>query len=170
MLVHSFPLWQVGLLDVFGFESLETNSLEQLCINYANESMHALYLGHVFQGSELDDHLIESLLGEDAGRLDNRPCLALIEAPPNGVLHLLDHQCKAPASSEESFCIAVNVKHRDSAFFTVHTPAEGCNPMCPGCNPIAPGQQPYVRRCPSSQRPAVTTRAPGSSCGTSRGT
>ena len=92
---HTFRSWQVGLLDVFGFESLETNSLEQLCINYANESMHALYLGHVFQGSELDDHLIESLLGEDAGRLDNRPCLALIEAPPNGVLHLLDHQCKA---------------------------------------------------------------------------
>ena len=46
---HTFPSWQVGLLDVFGFESLETNSLEQLCINYANESMHALYLGHVFQ-------------------------------------------------------------------------------------------------------------------------
>ena len=45
----------IGLLDLFGYEDLiGNNSLEQMLINYANDSIHKLYIDIVFKDEQHD--------------------------------------------------------------------------------------------------------------------
>merc|ERR1719474_91498 len=89
----------IGLLDIFGFEIFNKNSLEQLCINFCNEKLQQLFNFTVFK---LEERVYKS---EDIGVdhvpfIDNQPILDLIEKKPKALLPMLDEEAKIPGGSE----------------------------------------------------------------------
>ena len=107
----------IGLLDVFGFEFFGTNnSFEQLAINFANEKLQQFFLKFVFKSEELE-YEREQVRWTPIEYQDNQGCIDLIEKTPNGLLRMLDTQCKTPKASDHSFAVAVNKEHKKHDFF-----------------------------------------------------
>ena len=91
----------VGILDIFGFEIFETNSLEQLCINFTNEKLQATFNQAVFQAA-MEENAEEGVTVEvaDMSEIDNTETIELLEARPNGILGLINEECVVPRGSD----------------------------------------------------------------------
>ncbi|KNC46294.1 uncharacterized protein AMSG_02747 [Thecamonas trahens ATCC 50062] len=100
----------VGILDIFGFEIFETNSFEQLCINYTNEKLQQHFNQHTFK-LEQQLYAAEGISYTAVTFVDNQPCLDLIEGKPAGILHVLDEEVLAPSGSDARFVDKLLTKH-----------------------------------------------------------
>ena len=69
----------IALLDIFGFESFQTNRFEQLCINYANEKLQQKFTEDVFRTVQ-QEYQDEGLEWELIGYKDNADVLELMES------------------------------------------------------------------------------------------
>ncbi|KAL1524497.1 hypothetical protein AB1Y20_019391 [Prymnesium parvum] len=112
----------VSILDMFGFECFDSNSLEQLLINYANEKLQAQFIAVVLKLEEQEyerEGLEWDAIG--VGSHSDAP-LRLIE-DPMGILSLLEEQARLEAGSDERFCRALNTHHEKHAGARQHAAA-----------------------------------------------
>ncbi|KAG7302890.1 hypothetical protein JYU34_012876 [Plutella xylostella] len=101
---------RISLLDIFGFEDLEENSFEQLCINYANETLQHYFNKHIFK-LEQQEYQKERLEWTHLAWNDNSPVIQLLSKKPVGILHLLDDESNFPRASDASFLEKCHYNH-----------------------------------------------------------
>lgn len=89
--VASFEGAMIGVLDIFGFEIFESNSFEQLCINFVNERLQQIFIELTLK-TEQEEYKAEGIPWTDIDYYNNKPVCDLIEGRP-GILSLLDDTC-----------------------------------------------------------------------------
>ncbi|OQR94962.1 myosin-like protein [Achlya hypogyna] len=89
----------IGVVDIFGFEIFASNSLEQLCINFANEKLQQLFAKYVFE-MEQAEYAAEAIPWSFVEYPNNDACVVMFEARPFGVFSLLDEQCVVPRGND----------------------------------------------------------------------
>ncbi|XP_040496871.1 unconventional myosin-XIX isoform X2 [Ursus maritimus] len=122
----------IGLLDVYGFESFPNNSLEQLCINYANEKLQQHFVAHYLRAQQ-EEYAVEGLEWSFVTYQDNQTCLDLIEGSPISICSLINEECRLnrPSSAAQlqtriesalagSPCLGHNKLSREPSFIVVH--------------------------------------------------
>uniref|UniRef100_A0A8D0AC60 Myosin IXb n=1 Tax=Sander lucioperca TaxID=283035 RepID=A0A8D0AC60_SANLU len=113
---ESVSCLSIGVLDMFGFENLQTNSFEQLCINYTNEKLQYYINQHIFK-FEQEDYVSEGITWQNVDYTDNTGCIQLISEKSTGLFNLLDKESNLPKATDETLLDKLKQQHQDNPFF-----------------------------------------------------
>lgn len=106
----------IGVLDIFGFESFQHNSFEQLCINYCNETLQQHFNQFVFI-HEQSLYQMEEISWDFISFPNNDRVLSLLEDRKVGIFAICD----------------------DMGRFAYSTPSTLLNKFCEICGDAGPG-------------------------------
>nr|CDS17618.1 myosin XV [Echinococcus granulosus] len=106
----------ISLLDIYGFENLPSNSLEQLCINYANENLQLFFNRYVFE-LEQAEYSSEGVSWSYITFPDNRVIINLLTGKPDGIFHILNDEAYLGQGNDLSFIQKSHAAHRNNPHY-----------------------------------------------------
>ncbi|CAI2728563.1 unnamed protein product [Schistosoma spindalis] len=109
----------IALLDIYGFENLPTNSLEQFCINYTNENLQQFFNHYIFE-LEQDEYRAENISWQYVQFPDNQPIIDLIAGKPNGIMHLCNDEASLVTGTDKSFLRQCQYHHKNHPNFKMN--------------------------------------------------
>lgn len=103
----------IGILDIYGFEIFDTNSFEQLCINYVNEKLQQIFIQLTLR-TEQEEYEREQITWTPIQYFDNKVVCELIEEKrPPGVFAALNDACATahadPGAADGTFVQRLNM-------------------------------------------------------------
>jgi myosin protein heavy chain len=116
----------IGIVDIFGFEVFASNSLEQLCINFANEKLQSLFTRAVFVET-LRAYEADGISADEITYVDNAHIIRLFDEPKVGVWSLLTEECIVPKGSDGGFGEKLHMAQKKAGALSAvkgHTPSE----------------------------------------------
>uniref|UniRef100_A0A8C4JHK7 Myosin IH n=1 Tax=Dromaius novaehollandiae TaxID=8790 RepID=A0A8C4JHK7_DRONO len=114
----------IGLLDIYGFEVLDTNSFEQFCINYCNEKLQQLLIEMTLK-AEQEEYELEGIEWEPIPYFNNKIICDLVEQKYKGIISILDEECLRPGEATDlSFLEKLEEKVGDHAHFVTRKLAD----------------------------------------------
>ncbi|CAK0866646.1 unnamed protein product [Prorocentrum cordatum] len=107
-----------GVLDIFGFEFFQTNSFEQLCINYTNELLQQYFNEFIFE-NEAALYREEGIAWEPEDFPDNASIVALLHERVRGVLPMLEEECFSIGGSSDRWGSKLIKEHEGHKNFSI---------------------------------------------------
>uniref|UniRef100_A0A3Q2D9H0 Myosin IXb n=1 Tax=Cyprinodon variegatus TaxID=28743 RepID=A0A3Q2D9H0_CYPVA len=115
---ESVSCLSIGVLDMFGFENLQKNSFEQLCINYACEKQQFYINQNIFKFKQ-EDYVSEGITWQNIDFTDNSDCIQLISDKTMGLFSLMNEESSLPHSQDEAMLEKFKRHHQNNSRFVV---------------------------------------------------
>lgn len=103
----------VGILDIYGFEIFESNSFEQICINYVNEKLQQIFIELTLK-AEQEEYVREQIEWTPIKYFNNKIVCDLIEERrPPGIFSCLNDACATahadPQAADQNFAMKLEM-------------------------------------------------------------
>ncbi|KAK9080637.1 hypothetical protein SSX86_000395 [Deinandra increscens subsp. villosa] len=92
----------ISIIDIFGFESFQKNSFQQLLINYADERLQQHFIRHLCK-LEQEEYELDGVHWKKVESGDNQECVDLFEKKPIGLISILDEASTSSEATDETF-------------------------------------------------------------------